>query len=388
MTPKRIGVVGCGMISEIYFQNIAKFDNLKVTAIADVIMERAEEKAKIHGGKAMTVDELMQSPDVDIVLNLTNPAFHYEIDMKALNAGKNVYSEKPLAATIEQGKEILATAKKKGLYVGCAPDTFMGARAATMRKMLDDGWIGEPIGATMFFMNCGMEMWHPNPEPWYKVGAGPVFDNGPYYAALLVNMFGPAKRICSVTGNGFKKRTITCGPKNGQEIDVEIPTYVTANIEFADDVIVTMILTFDVAASHLPALEIYGKEGTLSMEDQDPYDGPNNYGGEISIRRREDADFVYFPRAEGCSVTPWNKVPLIYGYTENSRALGLSDMAYAMEHGGSYRANGEFAYHCLEILHGILESGRTNTYYELQSTCEKPEVMKSNQKMWTMEGSR
>lgn len=208
MKVKRIGVVGCGNISEIYFQNIAKFDNIEVTAIADMMPERAQEKAKQYGGTAMSVEELMACPDVDIVLNLTNPAGHYDIDMKALNAGKHVYSEKPLTINVEQGREIIETAKKKGLYVGCAPDTVMGARPQTMRKLLEDGWIGKPIAATAFYMNGGMEMWHPNPIPWYKDGGGPVFDIGPYYLTLFVCLFGPAKRVSAITGTSRQRNRL------------------------------------------------------------------------------------------------------------------------------------------------------------------------------------
>lgn len=385
MRVMKIGVVGCGNISDVYFQNIAKFDNLEVSAIADLFPERAQEKAEKYGGRAMTVDELVNDPDVDIVLNLTNPSGHYEIDMKALNAGKHVYSEKPLAVNIEQGKEIIETAKQKGLFVGCAPDTVLGARPQTMRKMVEDGWIGRPIAATAFYMNGGMEMWHPNPTPWYKDGGGPVFDIGPYYFTLLVSMFGPAARVSSVTGKGWEQRLVTSQPNAGQKIDVEVPTHASGTIEFANGVIATVIMSFDIVDSTLPRIEIYGTEGVIAMDDPDPYDGPNIYGGVTKFRRREDADWLEYPRKPNIP-TPWAEVPSCYGYTENSRSLGLSDMARAIEEGGSYRANGELAYHVLEIMHGFHESSKTGKHYVMQSTCDRPEVMPVNMVEFSMKG--
>ncbi len=379
----KIGVVGCGNISDIYFTNINRFDNLEVTAIADAMPERAKEKAEQYGGMAMSVDELMACSDVDIVLNLTNPAFHYEIDMKALNAGKHVYSEKPLAANIEQGKEIMETAKAKGLFVGCAPDTVLGARPQTMRKMVEDGWIGRPIAATAFYMNGGMEMWHPYPIPWYKDGGGPVFDIGPYYFTLLVSMFGPAKRVCAVASKGWEKRLITSQPMAGQTVDVEVPTHVSGTIEFENGVVATVIMSFDIVDSKLPRIEIYGTEGVIAMDDPDPYDGPNIYGGVTKLRRREDADWLEYPRKENIP-TAWAEIPSCYGYNENSRSLGLSDMARAIEQGGSYRANGDLAYHVLEIMHGFHESSKTGEHYIIESTCEQPEVMPVNMTEFSM----
>ena len=270
MNTMGIGIIGCGNISEIYFTNIPKFDNLKLIACADIDRSRAEAKAGKHGVRALTVDEMLTDPEIDIILNLTIPQVHYEIDMKALNAGKHVYSEKPLAATVEQGREIIETAKKKGLYVGCAPDTFLGGRAQTMRKMLDDGWIGRPIAATAFFANQGCEMYHPAPMPWYQKGSGPVFDMAPYYLTFLVHMFGPAKRVSSMTTKGFETRTITSQPLFGQTFEVEVPTHVTGTIEFQNGVIVTVLISFDVADTQLPRVEIYGTEGTMSMDDDDP----------------------------------------------------------------------------------------------------------------------
>ena len=386
MKPVKIGVIGCGNISDIYFQNISRFNNIEVTAIADMIDQRAEEKAKQYGGRAMTVEELLKDPEVEIVLNLTIPAAHYEIDIKALNAGKHVYSEKPLATRLEDGKKIIELAREKGLLVGCAPDTFLGARPQTMKKMIDEGWIGKPLSATAFMACPGHECWHPNPEFYYKFGAGPLFDMGPYFFATLVSMLGPAKRICGFASRGYEQRRITSQPLCGKIIDVEVPTHVAGTVEFASGAIATVIMSFDIWDQNLPRLEIYGTDGTLSMTDPDPLAGPDIFHGKTMFRRKNDSDWIGYPyslpRRE--QRTPWTEITSCYDYNENSRALGLADMARALRCGGKYRANGDFAYHVLEIMHGFYESANTGRYYEVLSSCEKSEMMPMNLPEFTM----
>ena len=380
MKPVKVGVVGCGDICDIYFKNIAKFDNLEAVACADLILERAQKKAETYGCKAMTVNEIMSSPEVEVILNLTIPAAHHDIDMAALHAGKHVYSEKPLSITMEDAKEILDLAKKKNLLVGCAPDTFLGARMQTMRKMIDDGWIGKPVAATAFMTNHGTENWHPNPVFHYKTGAGPLFDMGPYYVTALLALLGPAKRLCGITNKYFEKRLITSQPLAGQYIDVEVPTHVSGTIEFQNGVTATLITSFDIWDSNLPRLEIYGTEGTISMTDPDPLAGPDIFHGVIKFRRKDEADWYDLPydlpRKE--EATPWATIPSCYDYNQNSRALGLADMARAIRSGGKFRANGDMANHVLEIMLGIYESSESGTYYTLKSSCELPEVMPMN----------
>ena len=386
MKTVKVGVVGCGDISTIYFTNIAKFDNIEVVAIADLMMERAQEKAGKFGGKAMSVAELMANPEVEVVLNLTIPAAHHEVDMQALNAGKHVYSEKPLAITMEDGKEILDLAKKKGLLVGCAPDTFLGARPQTMRKMIDDGWIGKPIAATAFMVCYGHEIWHPSPEFYYKTGAGPMFDMGPYYMTALVALLGPAKRISGAASMTYKQRLITSQPLAGKVIDVEVPTTVSGTIEFANGVIASTIMSFDIWDSNLPRLEIYGTEGTVSMTDPDPLAGPDIFHGETKFRRASDSDWTELPydlpRKE--EAPPWDTIPSIYNYNFNSRGLGLADMARAIRNGGDFRANGDVAYHVLEMMHAFIKSAESGKYYDMQSICKMPDVMEMNMTEFSM----
>jgi predicted dehydrogenase len=376
----KVGLVGCGNISDIYLQNSKKFDVMEIVAVADGMEERAQAKAKEYDiAHVYTVQQMMDDKDIEVILNLTNPASHYEISMAALQAGKHVYSEKSLAVTCEQGKEIMDLAEKKGLRVGCAPDTFMGGRLQTCRKLIEDGWIGKPIAATAFMMCHGHEIWHPGPQFFYKTGAGPMFDMGPYYVTALIALLGPAQRVSGAAQKTFEKRLITSEPCKGEYIDVEIPTHINGCIEFKAGAIGTIITSFDVWDSHLPRVEIYGTEGTLSIIDDDPLAGPNLFEGKIHLRRKDEADWNGFPlEIPRQAASDWKEIPVLYGYNENSRGVGLADMCVALQTGRKHRANGNMAYHSLEIMHGIHDAAKSGVYHVMESTCEKPEPMPVN----------
>jgi predicted dehydrogenase len=286
------------------------------------------------------------------VLNLTIPRAHAEVGLAALNAGKNVYNEKPLAVRREDGQRMLETAKAKGLLVGGAPDTFLGAGIQTCRKLIDDGWIGEPVAATAFMVCHGHESWHPDPEFYYKVGGGPMFDMGPYYLTALVNLIGAVRCVSGSTRITFAERTITSQPKYGTKIEVEVPTHVAGLLDFANGAIGTIITSFDVWAGELPRIEIYGSAGSLSVPD------PNTFGGPVRIRR--------------AGSTEWSEVPLAFGYADNSRGLGVADMASALQAGRSHRASGALTYHVLDIMHAVHDSSRDGRRVELTSACERP----------------
>ncbi|MCL6628775.1 MAG: Gfo/Idh/MocA family oxidoreductase [Armatimonadetes bacterium] len=354
MQPAKVGIIGCGAISGIYFQAGRTFEMLDIVACADLIRERAKAKAKEFGCKAVTVEELLADPEIEIVLNLTIPNAHASIAQAAVEAGKSVHNEKPLTITREEGRKLLATAKEKGVRVGCAPDTFMGAGIQTCRKLIDDGVIGEPIAATAFMMCHGHEGWHPDPEFYYKVGGGPMFDMGPYYLTALVNLIGPVKRVSGSTRITFPERVIGSEPKKGQVIKVDVPTHVAGLMEFANGAIGTIITSFDVWAAELPRIEIYGTKGTLSV----PY--PNGFGGPVR---------VFLPQ-EG-----WKEVSLTHGYEENSRGIGVADMAYALRSGRKHRASGELAYHVLDIMLACNDSSTAGAHIALESTCTPPAPM-------------
>lgn len=352
MKTTKIGVVGCGNICGIYFQNATKtFDILEVKACADLLEERAKAKADEIGCAAMTVEELLTDPEIEIVLNLTIPKAHAEVAFKAIEAGKSVHNEKPLAISREDGKKMLEMAKAKGVRVGCAPDTFMGAGIQTCVKLIDDGWIGEPIGATAFMTCHGHEGWHPDPEFYYKAGGGPMFDMGPYYLTALVALIGPMRRITGSARITFPERVIGSEPKRGEVIKVDVPTHVAGVIDFANGAIGTIIQSFDVWAAQLPCIEIYGTEGSLSVPD------PNGFGGPVKLRR---------PGGD------WMNMPLSHIYAENSRGIGVADMAYALRSGRKHRTNGEMAYHVLDAMHAFHDASDQGKHIMLESTCERP----------------
>ena len=277
----KIGIIGCGNISPIYLQSGAKFEILDIVAVADKIWERAESRAAEYGvPRACTVKELLADPEIEIVVNITTPDAHAEVGLQVLEAGKSVYNEKPLAITREDGKRMVELAAAKGVRIGGAPDTFLGGGIQTCRKLIDDGWIGEPVAATAFMMGHGHESWHPDPEFYYKVGGGPMFDMGPYYLTALVNLVGPVKRVTGSARITFPERTITSQPKFGTKIEVEVPTHIAGVLDFANGAVGTIITSFDVWGGQLPRIEIYGTEGTLSVPD------PNTFGGPIRIRPR------------------------------------------------------------------------------------------------------
>lgn len=353
MRKVKVGIVGCGNISGIYFKAGQTFEILDIVACADLIPERAKVAAeKYNIPKACTTEELLADPEIEIVVNLTIPKAHAEVCLAALEAGKHVHVEKPLAVTREDGKKILEKAKEKGLRVGSAPDTFLGGGLQTCRKLIDDGWIGEPVAATAFMLCHGHESWHPDPEFYYKVGGGPMFDMGPYYLTALVSLIGPVKRVTGSTRITFPERTITSQPKFGTKITVDVPTHVAGVMEFANGAIGTIVTSFDVWSTTLPRIEIYGTEGTMIVPD------PNGFGGPVMVRRM--------------GATEWSQVPLTHGYAENSRGIGAADMAYAIQSGRKHRANGEMAYHVLDIMHGFHDASDSGKHYELQSTCERP----------------
>jgi predicted dehydrogenase len=355
----KIGIVGCGNISKIYLEQARTFDILEVKAVSDADMERARAKAKEHDVPCvMTVDELIADDEIEIVVNLTPPAAHGDIGLRALESGKSVYNEKPLATFREEAYKMIKLAAERGLRVGCAPDTFMGAGLQTCRKLIDDGAIGTPVAATAFMLGHGPERWHPDPEFFYKLGGGPMFDMGPYYLTALVSLLGPVKRVTGITRISFPERMIGSEPKRGTKITVETPTHIAGLLDFSNGQVGTIITSFDVWKNNLPRIEIYGSEGTLSVPD------PNIFGGPVILWKPDDK--------EG------EDVPLLPLRDKNSRGLGIADMAHALRSGRPHRANGDMAYHVLDIMHTIHDAALQGSHIEMASTCLRPEPLKLN----------
>ena len=363
---KNVGIIGCGQISSIYLESPRTFDILNIVACADIDIERARSQAQRFGvPKACSVAELLADPDIDIVINLTIPNVHAEIDLAIIEAGKSPYSEKPLGLNREQGNAVLYSAAAHNLRVGCAPDTFLGGGIQTCIQLLNEGAIGEPIAATAFMMSHGPEGWHADPDFFYQPGAGPLFDMGPYYLTALIAMLGPVKRVGGSTRVTFPERLITSQPRYGTKIKVNTPTHITGNLDFANGAVATMIMSFDIWSHHLPRIEIYGTEGTLVVPD------PNTFGGPIHLRRADE--------------NAWKEMPLTHGYIANSRGLGVADMAYAMKTGRPHRASGELAYHVLDIMQSLHESSEQGQHILLSSTCNRPTALTPGTHDWSQE---
>jgi len=356
MDKVKVGIIGTGNISDAYLQNGKRFESMEITACADLDISRAQAKAEQYGIQAYTVDELLADPEIGIVINLTIPAAHGPVCLQALNAGKHVYVEKPLSVTREEGRQVLELAAQKGLLVGGAPDTFLGGGIQTCIKLIEDGWIGAPIGATAFMVGNGPEGWHPAPEFFYQKGGGPMFDMGPYYLTALIAMLGPISRLTASARISYPERTITSQPSFGKVMKVETPTHISGVIDFASGPIGTLVTSFDVmGGSQLPRIEVYGSQGTIQVPD------PNTFGGPVRVWRAGSNE--------------WSDIPLTHGKTQNARGVGVADMAKAILTNRKHRASGELAFHVLEAMFGFHDASEQGKHYWMTSTCEKPQPL-------------
>ena len=353
----KVGIIGCGNISGAYLRGHKAFSNLEIVAVADLDVARAEAKAEEFGvPKAYDVQSLLNDAEIEIVINLTIPRAHGPVALQALGAGKSVYNEKPLALSRGEGQHLLEVAAEKNLLVGGAPDTFFGGAFQTARGLIDAGEIGEPVGAFAAMMSRGHETWHPDPDFYYQPGGGPMFDMGPYYLTALINLLGPVRRVTGSTRVTFPERTITSQPKHGTVITVNVPTHVVGIMDFAGGAVGTIITTFDVWAANLPHLEIYGTEGSLSLPD------PNGFNGPVRLKRGGESE--------------WQDVPHTHTYYDPGRSIGVADMAHALRTGQPHRANGEMAYHVLDLMHAFHDASATGHHIEMQSTCKRPEPLR------------
>ncbi len=352
--PKKyqVGMVGCGNISQTYFDASKNFEIFEFAACADLDMDLAHAKAEENQVEALTFEQLLADPAIDIVLNLTPPKSHVEVSLRALNAGKHIYSEKPLATTREEGKQLLALAQEKGLRIGCSPDTGLGGGLQTTKKLIQDGWIGQVVAGTAHMMSRGPESWHPNPGFFYQKGAGPMFDMGPYYLTTLVSLLGPVQKLTAITQTTFEQRIATCEEQFGQVIPVETPTHFTGVLQFQSGALITLMISFDVCAHGHPPLEIYGTEGSLQVPD------PNFFKGPVHFRRSRQEE--------------WQEIPLSHGYIDNLRSIGIADMAQAIESGRAHRCNGEVAFHVLDVMHAFEEASTSGKHVIIESTCQSP----------------
>ena len=349
-----VGMVGVGCISGIYLKNFTEvFRGVRLVAVCDLIRERAENAQKqYHIPKLYdTMEELFADDEIDLVLNLTRPYQHFAVSRAALLAGRHVYSEKPLGADLDEGRELVRLAEEKGLFLGGAPDTFLGAGIQTCRKLIDGGLIGDIIGGRCVMANHGMEGWHPDPDFYYQRGGGPLFDMGPYYLTALINLLGGIRRVYGTSFTGYAERLITAPPHTGEIIRVNTPTHIDSLLTFDTGVSVSLLTSFDVYATKQTNIELYGTKGTLYVPD------PNNFSGRIVFYNGETGKEEEFP--------------LAFDYAENSRCLGLADMAAAIEQGRPGRTTCRQTFHVLEAMDGILQSAATGEPYQMTSHFER-----------------
>jgi predicted dehydrogenase len=353
----KVGLIGCGTISPQYLKNLPGYPGVEVAVCSDIDMDRARSRAEEFGvPRSSSVAELLADTDVGLVINLTLPGTHAEVSLEAIAAGKHVYSEKPLAVAREDGDAVISAARKRGVMVGCAPDTFLGGGIQTCRRLIDEGQIGRPIAATAFMLNHGHEHWHPAPAFYYQKGAGPMFDMGPYYLTALIALLGPIRRVSGSHGSAFAERTITSEPLSGQTVEVEVPTHVAGVMDFQNGAIGTIVTSFDVWASQTPRIEIYGTEGTLSVPD------PNRFGGPVMLQRGRDE---------------WREAPLTH--PEGGRGLGVAEMAAALRAGRESRVDAAMANHVLDVMHAVHESSDDGRHVTLRTSCERPAAVPPGQ---------
>ncbi len=353
--PVKVGIIGCGKISDTYLKTSKIFPNIEIVACADIAPEVANKKAEDYGIEALSVDDLLKESAIEIVLNLTIPKAHAEVNLQALHAGKHVHCEKPFALSRKEGMPVITLAQEKGLMVGCAPDTFLGGGHQTCRKMIDDGCIGKAVSGTAFMLSHGPEHWHPNVGFYYEKGGGPLFDMGPYYITALVNLLGPVNRVCSFSGKAFEERIATSKELMGKVIPVETPTHVAGTLEFSSGALVTIIMSFDIWYHSTPPIEIHGEKRSLKVPD------PNGFKGPVFINKEGGRE--------------WETVPLSHGYIDPMRVIGVADMAKAIRGNRKNRCSGELAYHVLDVMESLLESAEKGKFIELESTTERPDPL-------------
>ena len=362
-----IGIIGCGNISHSYLKGAVRSEQVRVKCVADMRMEAAQEKAAEYGLQAVTMDRLLADPDVQIVINLTVPLAHALVSMQVIEAGKHVYSEKPLVTRHAEGEALMLAAAAKGVRVGCAPDTFLGAGHQACRHAIDAGRIGRPIAGSAFFATHGMEHWHPNPEFFFKRGGGPMLDIGPYYVTQLVNLFGPVVRVAAQATMGYATRTVSSEPLKGSIINVEVPTTVNGVLSFANGASVTITTSWDVWKHRRVPFEIYGSEGSMLVPD------PNFFGGEPMVAER-DAEWMPLDISAHPFGMP-NRYTSGGAHVADYRIIGLLDMAAAVRNNRPHRASGELAVHVLEVLDAFERSSAEGRQIMIGTSCERPQPL-------------
>ncbi|WP_203567965.1 Gfo/Idh/MocA family protein [Aestuariimicrobium ganziense] len=348
----RIGIQGCGVISPKYLSVLMALPAVEITAVCDLVDERAQRASQVSGAPVLDPAEFATSDAFDILLDLTEPANHHATEMAGLQAGKHVYCEKPQATTFALAGELLDAADQKGVRLGTAPDTVLGTGTQTARATLDSGRIGEPRFATAFMAGGGPDLWHPGPDFFFQFGGGPMWDMGPYNVAALVNLLGPIVQVSALTSGRGRDRRPMIGPHTETTFTPEVPTHVSASLLHASGVVTTLIESWDAfGGTNLPHIEVYGTEGSMSVPD------PNTHDGDVKVRARGDWELV----------EPWA------GVVGAERGIGVADMAAAIRDGRPHRCSAELGHHAVEVMEAVVKSGEERRFIDILSTCQRPE---------------
>ncbi len=337
----RVGGVGCGIVAKVYVEGSTAFDSFDVVACADLDVASAEAFAELHGLKASTVDELIADPSIEVVLNLTPPAAHASVMRAALDAGKHVYTEKPITTTVDEGREILAEADRRALRIGCAPDTFLGGAYEAARDLIANGEIGTPLAATAMFLVGGPESWHPNADFFYRAGGGPMLDIAPYYLTAIASLLGPYRAALGLATSPTPERRFGVGPRAGEAFLVDVPTHAIAALQLESGVLATVTVSFEAFGQYSSGLVVHGSGGSLELPDA------NAFGGALRIRNGNGE---------------WKPVEYEASGATETRGLGLDEMLRAIRDERPHRASGALGLHVLETALAALrsaEEGRT-----------------------------
>jgi len=361
-----VGIIGCGNISAAYLRLAPLFKGFEIRSCADLDHDAAAARAEEFGIRAESAKSLLEAGDIDVVVNLTIPAAHYEVSKSILEAGKHVYSEKPFVLSLEEGQLLTDIAADRGLRIGSAPDTFLGGAHQYARHLIDSGAVDRITSGTAFVMNHGLEHWHPNPDFFFKPGAGPVLDIGPYYITNLVQLIGPVRRVAALAATPEPIRTISSQPRAGETITVETPTTFQALLEFHNNAVVTLCTSWDVWKHEHNNMELYGSEGSLFVPD------PNFFGGEVRVTRKDV--FVENPQTYDHPFGVANQQHNA-GMMANYRGAGLSDMAMAILEGRPHRCSLELSLHVVDVMTSILKAGESGRFVSIETTCERPDPL-------------
>ncbi len=358
-----VGVIGSGAISNIYLENmINKFDNVEVVAVASKNFGNAEKKAKEFNLEAKTTEELINDLNIDLIVILTPVGSHYELIKKSLLAGKHVYTEKTITESLDQAKELLEIANEKNLFIGSAPDTFMGGAFQSARSAIESGMLGE---VNSFAISCNRDNAYLQSKYSFLLepGAGVLKDYAVYHLTALVSLLGSVERVGGVIKNPYKKfiNIFPDSPNYGKELESPNESRVSAILMMKSGVTGTLHIDCDNIIQDQAFFAIYGTKGILYLTD------PNGFGGTVRFLPKS-MDFskpVEFVELE-CKT----------GFVENSRGIGPADLAESVLKGKkNNRASKEMAYHVLEVLEGLLSCSENGSFVNINSDFEIPEPM-------------